>query len=386
MKKSANVFFYGIILSFASSSYAQDLFPEKCVNMYFNKSYRELIANPLGVISKISKGEPGIKTTIHNESNNYGTCYANACSNIFEGQYVKPHPLNLALLYKLKYEPEKNDIKGGWMTETLQAVNDEGYICERDIFNNFYKFNNKNPADMFFNNVINMKLVSREFFPPSWNEKLISFFESEIASEISLLKNSSDNTLKVQWQILKKMCKNAEAWVENPFYGKISVNEVKFEKAYSGRGIDNLLRDKNLSVYNSKIERTNEDKRDEIFFIPNSATDQAAAAYSLVDPNNKNENHAYIVLGTRYQTELFNEDNNGNKASIFKPQCQLVMKDSNPHTNDEKCKTNLYPTKDGAAAKIYDPLNQACYIFYSYHLLKKEQKIVSYTSVTINDN
>ena len=111
-----------------------DFFPEYCRNMYFHENYKDLIANP----DEVKNGKVTINSTIINEANNSGTCYANAGTNIFEGQMCSPHPIVSALTYKTTLASNKDTLEGGYLDIFLNKINNLIEICDSKKLHDFY--------------------------------------------------------------------------------------------------------------------------------------------------------------------------------------------------------------------------------------------------------
>jgi len=331
-------------------------FPEECANLYFNARYKSLIEDPEGFVSR----KETIKSTIIPESNNHGTCYANSVENTYEGYEITPHPYYTAIISKTFFNFINQSVTGGYPHNALQALNNKMNICDHKTFNNYYEFDKDKPADRFLFQ-INAHSLKHNYllYPASWGTDYQKSWRKSILNILQDAVLENLTPIQVQEIVMNSMCEEAGAIKINPLYRRL---EIKYSfEPYKGRDIENFLSTKESMALS---EQTN----DEANFAP-SFFDQIGNSYNLSDDNTGASFHAYTVLGTRWQPKT----NNG------KAQCQIVLKDSNPHYNNSNCKSS------NGITRIYDSGNSACYLLTSFHLLKNQDlnkpRINLYTSV-----
>lgn len=359
----------GLLLIASSTVLSNDLlkideFPETCSNMYFNERYKGLISDPEGFVTRKEK----IESTILPESNNYGTCYANSVANIYEGFDISPHPYYTAILSKTFFGFINKTVSGGYMYDALLALNNKARFCDHKTFNNYFQFNKNNPADKFLyqlnaNNLLRNHLVYPDVWSLSARNELYNYIIQQISIRVGDLSLEaylqSLTPIQVQEFVMKIMCEKADAFKSNPLFGQLNLSYST--TPYTGQVVENFLGIKEKNIISSNISNSTK-------YVP-SFFDQIGNSYDISDDKTSFSFHAYSILGTRYKP--------GSKNS--RPQCQVILKDSNPHYNENNCKTS------GEITRIYDSNNHTCYILTSFHLLKtldeNKPRLNFYTSV-----
>ncbi len=353
-----------ILLITSWSQHAYSL--NQCESILFSPNKNKEINSLIGLITNYNQN-CHLNDDIQME-NNTNICYSYSVCEAFYDYEATPHPLYTSLIYTLhNYD---NDIAYGFETDALKLISTLPEICDHKKFNTalglgtgsfFDETVRKINAPLTLTNEYvknNFEIFTKDFIEKKFDiapesEDYMTFIKGVNREYQDLLTldnfKNFDQKILYQFSLMYFLCKQTDSMVKNPMYG----SQVEYERYqdFNSTNIDEHINFKKTS------------------YQKNTLPDYLSVDLNLIYPDSnydvkKPALHTMTLVGQYQNTE---------------GECLVILKDSNPHSYPQKCKTENLPTavQNGLYYAHFESATQSCfYSFKKSSLLKNENQLL----------